>query len=136
MAGWQLDAFTSSLTAAAPATTRAYERDLRRFVAWAGERGVDAPEAVDRQLLRTYLAALTAEGKARRTIARTASSLRRSFGWLRRSGVIEVDPTTRLSAPKGDARLPHVLRADELHVLLDDPPARVADEPEAVRWRD
>jgi integrase/recombinase XerC len=136
MAGWQLDAFTSSLTAAAPATIGAYERDLRRFVSWAGDRGTDGPEAVDRQLLRTYLAVLTTEGKARRTIARTASSLRRYFGWLRRSGAIEVDPTTRLSAPKGDARLPHVLRADELHMLLDDPPARVADEPDALRWRD
>src|SRR3954470_871616 len=115
MAGWQLDAFTSSLTAAAPATISAYDRDLRRFVAWAGQRGTEGPEAVDRQLLRTYLAALTTEGKARRTIARTASSLRRYFGWLRRAGTIEVDPTTRLSAQKGDARLPHVLRADELH---------------------
>ncbi len=62
--------------------------------------------------------------------------MRRYFGWLRRSGAIEVDPTTRLSAPKGDARLPHVLRADELQVLLDDPPARVADESGALRWRD
>jgi site-specific recombinase XerD len=41
-----------------------------------------------------------------------------------------------LSAPKGDARLPHVLRADELHRLLDDPPARVDDDPEYLRCRD
>ncbi|MEY2569841.1 MAG: integrase/recombinase XerC, partial [Acidimicrobiaceae bacterium] len=75
--------------------------------------------------------------RARRTVARKASSLRRYFGWLRRTGVIAVDPTTRLSAPKGDARLPHVLRADELHVLLDEPsPDTVARGDPALRLRD
>ncbi|MEO7555764.1 MAG: tyrosine-type recombinase/integrase [Acidimicrobiales bacterium] len=134
--GWQLDGFLASLTAAAPATVTAYQGDLERFARWAGERGIAAPARVDRMLLRRYLAALTAEGKARRTIARSASSLRRYFGWLRTAGVIAVDPTTRLSAPKGDGRLPHVLRADELHVLLDDPPARtLADDP-ILRARD
>lgn len=134
--GWQLDGFVASLTAAAPATVRAYERDLRRFIAWAGEQDVREPAAVDRLVLRRYLAALTAEGKARRSIARCASSLRRYFAWLRRGGLVEVDPTTRLSAPKGDARLPHVLRADELHVLLDDPPARIVADHSALRCRD
>jgi site-specific recombinase XerD len=136
VAGWQIEAFVSSLTAAAPATTTAYARDVRRFAAWAEAKGVEAPGAVDRLFVRRYLAALTTEGKARRTIARSASSLRRYFAWLVRSGAIEADPTTRLSAPKGDARLPHVLRADELHVLLDDPPARVLDDDAAVRGRD
>jgi integrase/recombinase XerC len=50
----------------------------------------------------------------------TASSLRRYFGWLCRTGVVPEDPTTRLGAPGGSGRLPHVLRADELHQLLDD----------------
>ena len=136
MVGWQLEGFAASLTAAAPATVAAYERDLRQFVAWATEHGATEPAAVDRMLLRRYLADRTAAGKARRTIARTASSLRRYFGWLRRSGAIAVDPTTRLSAPKGEGRLPHVLRADELHVLLDDPPARTRDDDVIVRSRD
>jgi len=134
--GWQLDGFVASLTAAAPTTTSAYRRDLERFQRWAIAQGTAAPEGVDRMLLRRYLAALTAEGKARRTIARSASSLRRYFGWLRSAGVIATDPTTRLSAPKGDGRLPHVLRADELHVLLDDPPARTLDDNPIVRTRD
>src|SRR3954468_11582851 len=103
MPGWQLDAFSSSLTAAAPATLAAYRRDLERFTRWAGEQGVAGPEAVDRMVLRRYLAALTAEGKARRTIARSASSLRRYFGWLRRCGAIDVDPTNRSSHTQGAA---------------------------------
>jgi site-specific recombinase XerD len=133
---WRVDDFVDSLTSVSEATVEAYRRDVDGFIAWADRAGLDGPGAVDRLTLRRYLAALTTRRKAKRTIARAASSLRRYFGWLLRTGVIAVDPTARLSAPKGDARLPHVLRADELHRLLDDPPARVDDDPAYLRCRD
>jgi len=118
---WRLDEFERSLTAVASATLGAYRRDIEAFVAWSERAGVTEPTGVDRLLLRRYLAYLTTRRYARRSIARSASSLRRYFGWLRRTGVIVDDPARTLSAPKGDARLPRVLRADELHVLLDEP---------------
>jgi site-specific recombinase XerD len=133
---WRVEDFVDSLTSVSTATVEAYQRDVNGFVAWADRAGLDGPGAVDRLALRRYLAALTTRRKAKRTIARTASSLRRYFGWLLRTGVIAADPTARLSAPKGDARLPHVLRADELHRLLDDPPARVDDDAAHLRCRD
>ena len=40
------------------------------------------------------------------------------------------------SAPRGDGRLPRVLRQDELVTLLDDPPAAIADDDPDVRIRD
>jgi site-specific recombinase XerD len=133
---WRLDEFARALTGVAPATTAAYRRDVHQFTVWAERAGIDGPEAVDRVTLRRYLASLSTRRQAKRTIVRAAASLRRYFGWLRRTGVIAIDPTTRLSAPKGEARLPRVLRADELHRLLDEPPARVADDPAPVRARD
>ena len=133
---WRVDDFVGSLTSVSEATVEAYRRDVNGFVAWADRAGLDGPNAVDRLTVRRYLASLTTRRKAKRTIARTASSLRRYFGWLLRTDAIGVDPTARLSAPKGEARLPHVLRADELHRLLDDPPAGVDDDPEFVRCRD
>jgi integrase/recombinase XerC len=133
---WGIDAFTDSLTSVSAATVTAYRRDVDGFVAWAERAGIDGPERVDRLHLRRYLASLTTRRKAKRTIARTASSLRRYFGWQLRTGRINVDPTARLSAPKGEARLPHVLRSDELHRLLDDPPASIDDDPEHIRARD
>ena len=117
---WQLERFEGSLTGVAPATVEAYGRDLRSFVTWAERRGLDGPESVDRTTLRRYLAFLSTQGKARRTIARRASAVRRYFGWLRRTGVVATDPSAGLSAPKGEARLPRVLRPDELRTLLAD----------------
>jgi site-specific recombinase XerD len=133
---WHLDAFAASLTAASPATVRAYRSDLDAFVGWLARLGLSTPAEVDRRVLRRYVSHLTTRRYARRTIARKASALRRYFGYLHRTGTIRVDPAAGLSTPAGGGRLPRVLRADELHTLLDDPPARVRDDPPALRRRD
>ena len=133
---WRLDAFTASLTAAAPATVSAYRSDLEAFVGWAERLGLCSPQEVDRRALRRYVAYLATRRYARRTIARKASALRRYFGYLRRSGVIPTDPASGLSVPPGGGRLPRVLRAEELSTLLDEPPARVLEDPPALRRRD
>jgi site-specific recombinase XerD len=116
---WSRDEFARSLTAVSGATAEAYQSDLAAFVAWAERLGVDGPGAIDRLTLRRYLAYLSTRRYARRTIARKASTLRRYFAWLQRTGRIEHDPARSLSAPKGDARLPRVLRGDELEALLE-----------------
>jgi site-specific recombinase XerD len=126
---WQLERFEGSLTGVAPATAEAYGRDLRSFVTWAERLGLAGPESVDRTTLRRYLAFLSTQGKARRTIARRASAVRRYFGWLRRTGAVTTDPSAGLSAPKGEARLPRVLRPDELRTLLADDEVRPASRP-------
>lgn len=133
---WDLDGFSRSLTAASPATVDAYRRDLADFVEWAERASLEGPEGVDRRTLRRYLAYLGTRRYARRTIARKASSIRRYFGWLARTGVLAVDPSSGLSAPSGEGRLPRVLRADELTTLLDAPPVVVDSDPEHVRLRD
>ena len=133
---WRVDDFAASLTSLAPASVAAYRRDVEAFIEWAGRLGVTGPAEVDRRVVRRYLAHLGTRKRASRTVARNLSSLRRWFRWLRRQGELSIDPTAGLSAPKGDARLPHVLRADELAQLLDDPPARVAADDPAIRSRD
>jgi site-specific recombinase XerD len=133
---WELERFTTSLASAAPATVAAYRSDLDAFVAWAARSGIDAPGAVDRLVLRRYLAHLATRRYARRTVARKASSLRRYFAWAARTGRVAVDPAAGLTAPSGTGRLPRVLRADELATLLDEPPAVVDGDDPAVRLRD
>jgi site-specific recombinase XerD len=114
---WQEEGFQRSLTAASPATVSAYVSDLSAFAEWAERASITGPERVDRRVLRRYLAYLGTRRYARRTIARKASTLRRYFGWLVRSGTLTADPSAGLSAPSGEGRLPRVLRDDELEVL-------------------
>jgi integrase/recombinase XerC len=134
--GWDLEEFGRSLTSVSVATVRAYRTDLRAFTEWAGRAGLGGPAAVDRRTLRRYLAYLGTRRYARRTIARKASALRRYFRWSVRTGRLAVDPCIGLSAPSGGGRLPRVLRPEELHILLDSPPARVDGDDDGVRLRD
>jgi site-specific recombinase XerD len=134
--GWSLDRFVASLSGLAPATVQAYASDVVAFADWAERGGLDDPAGVDRLLLRRYLAYLTTRRYARRTIARKAAALRRYFAWLQRTGVIKADPAARLSAPRGEGRLPEVLGQAEIHALLDEPPAAVDADPDEIRLRD
>ncbi len=124
--GWALDQFASSL-AVADSTRSAYLRDVSAFIEWVGRTGVDAPAQLRRTHVRAHLANLTTRGLASRTIARRAASLRRYSAWLARTGRVPSDPTAGVSAPRGSARLPRVLRADELHQILEDPVHPAAD---------
>jgi integrase/recombinase XerC len=116
---WAEDDFVRSLVGAAPNTAAAYGRDLAQFVAWAERAGLGGPAEVTPLTLRRYLASLDTRRLQRRTIARKAAALRRYFGWARRRGLVTNDPARRLSAPRGEARLPRVLKERELDVLLD-----------------
>lgn len=137
MAAWHVEGFVASLTSSAANTVAAYRSDLLAFVEWAATRDVVAPEHVDRLLLRRYVAFLGANpdgAMARRSVARHVSSLRRYFRYLRREGVLEIDPSTSLRAPSGDGRLPRVLDHADVSTLLDGPAPE--DEPHWRRLRD
>ena len=132
-AQWQVEAFVHAVPIA-PATLQVYRRDLIAAVTWFDRAGLDGPAAVTRKVLRRYLAALTTRALAPRTIARKCAAIRRYFGWLTTTGVIDPDPSAGLSAPRGAARLPRVLKADELRQLIDEPgPVDPADAMIVVR---
>jgi len=135
MAWYERD-FLASLTSVAPRTVEAYASDLVAFTTWAERGHATGPGDVDRTLLRRYVAHLATRRYAKRSIARKVSALRRYFAWAARTGRIAADPSSGLSAPRGDGRLPRVLRQDELTTLLDDPPASVANDDPSVRARD
>lgn len=128
---WELESFEASLTSLGDGSRAVYARDLRDFCRWAERNGAPLPGDVDRRVVRRYLGHLDAGGYARRTTARKASVLRRYFDWARRRGLVPRDPTLGLATPKGEARLPRVLRDDELTILLDEPrPAARAVDPD------
>lgn len=115
---WEIDGYRRAVAGLSQATVRAYVRDVTQFAEWAKRSSLDAPGAVDRIVLRRYLAYLSTRRYARSTISRTASSLRGYFAWATRRGLCSSDPAARLSAPSPDSKLPRVLGVDELEQLL------------------
>jgi len=116
--GWDQEAFVRSLSSLSANTVDAYRGDVGDFVVWAERAGLTGPAAVDHLVLRRYLSFLTTRRMAKRSIARKAAALRRYFAWLHRTGLLATDPSRRLAAPRGEGRLPHVLKSDELEALF------------------
>jgi integrase/recombinase XerC len=133
---WGVDGFLASLSAYSPQTRRAYEHDVREFVAWAERGGCPEPASADRRVLRRYLASLSTRGFARRSIARKVAAVRGYLRYLHRAGAISADPGRALRAPKGEARLPRVPAVAETVEILETASERVdagrasADGPE------
>jgi integrase/recombinase XerC len=99
-------------------TQRAYLGDVRDLVGYARRHGVSDLAGLDLALLRSWLASLTSAGRARATVARRAAAARTFLAWAVRTGRIPVDPSARLLAPRRQATLPTVLRADEAAALM------------------
>src|SRR5262249_52022719 len=124
---WDVDGYVASLTAVSPHTREAYGRDARQFVEWAERGGCATPDALDHAALRRYLAYLTTQRLAKRTIARKAAGLRSFLRYLKRHGAV-CDSGRTLRTPKGSARLPRAPQAGEAVALLG---RAAASEPEA-----
>lgn len=129
------DAYLTHLTRVrrlSAATVRAYGGDLRDL-ADALPPGTPV-ERVDLEHLREWLWRATQRGDARSTLARRTAAARGFFGWALEEGLIPVDPSLRLVAPKRGRTLPKVATARALDELLADMAARAAaGEPSALR---
>lgn len=128
---WRLEDFARAMTDVCPDTARAYRRDVSAFIEWAERGGVRQPAEVTPLLVRRYLGYLATTRKARSTVARRVSSLRRWAKWLLRHDLVQADFTQRVSTPRGGARLPRVVNSRELGVLLGDKPATGDNKPHA-----
>lgn len=114
------------------ATVRAYRSDLRDLRSSVSDAAL---ESVDLEMLRDWLWRATQRGDARSTLARRTAAARSFFGWAQEQGLIELDPSLRLVAPKRGRTLPTVASKDAMERLLDD--QRVAAESgEPIALRD
>jgi integrase/recombinase XerC len=133
---WQVTNFEASLVSVANSTRAVYLRDLNSFVQWAESGGCNGPSEIGRRNLRRYLGYLDTRGYAKRTISRKASVLRRYFRWCVSTGRIDADPTVSLSAPRGESRLPRVLRDEEIAQILDTDSTDTVDDSDPRNLRD
>ena len=128
--------FLATQRNASPHTIAAYRNDLNGFISFVRkERGSAAvAKTVDHLLLRLYLASLNGVNKqqhqagyAKSSIGRKLAAVRAFFGWLVRTGQLEVNPAELIATPKREQRLPFHLNIDQTVTLIE-APAHTAHE--------
>jgi integrase/recombinase XerC len=125
-----LDAYGSHLAderMLARHTTRAYLADAAQLAAFCAGFGIDDPDDVEPLVLRRHLAGLAGAGYARSSVARKAATARSLFRLLCKRGLVATDPAAALGTPKGERRLPKVLRRDQVETLLGVPDPATPD---------
>lgn len=111
---------------ASPLTVDNYRRDLFQGLDYFSfqlkkEDYHISPVDVDFKLFRNYLAFLQKKGLARSTVARRLAAWRTFYRYLRREGIIEDNPMSRVKSPKLEKRLPKFLYEDEAAILVEAP---------------
>jgi len=95
----------------------AYSADLQRFNVFMGGSG-GLPGTED---LRRYLDHLYDSGLGSRSVARHLTTLRNFFGFLLREGLIAIDPTEHLRAPRQWQTIPKYLNLQQIEQLIEAP---------------
>ncbi|MET7767588.1 tyrosine recombinase XerC [Nocardia sp. NPDC005366] len=118
-------------------TVRAYVGDARSLLAHLYAQSADsAIGELDLALLRSWLAAQSARGAARTTMARRASSARTFTAWLTTTGRLPLDPGLRLGSPTSHRVLPAVLGQRQAVGAMDAAQSGAAQrDPMALRDR-
>lgn len=143
-----LQAFLTHLEAGkgySPATLRAYENDLLQFHHFLHRfadtaQGLEAPDRVQRDEVRRYLAELHRQGVRKSSVARKLSSLRSFFKHCAARGLMQHNPAQGVRNPRQDKPQPKALNVDQSLAMLDSRQHRAAKPKDpremALRLRD
>lgn len=101
-------------------TLQSYKRDLKQF-----KRYLEACELhynrVKEEDIKDYIKELQEQGKKPSSISRCIASIRSFYQFILKNRKIKIDPTANVQSPKIEKRVPSVLTAKEVELLLDQP---------------
>ena len=101
-------------------TLQSYKRYISQFEKYVEENQIDYIK-VDEKNVKDYLGYLQEIGKKSSTVSRNLASIRSFYQFLVRNKKVLVDPTNSIQAPKIEKRVPSILTAKEVELLLDQP---------------
>jgi site-specific recombinase XerD len=97
-------------------TLKSYGDGVRGFLRWCDTNG--HTPALDRDLVKTWVAELLESGAEPATARARQLGLRRFSAWLEEEGEVDTDPLLGLKAPKLDSKVTESLTDDELRRLI------------------
>ena len=101
-------------------TLQSYNRDITQFEKYVEENQIEYTKVEEKEV-KDYLDYLQEIGKKTSTVSRNLASIRSFYQYLVRNKKVLQDPTSNIQAPKIEKRVPSILTAKEVELLLDQP---------------
>jgi integrase/recombinase XerD len=114
-----------------PNTLASYRRDLRAYVLWLSEAGLDVGSVTEGDLQR-YVSGLRDGGAAPASVKRATVVVTSMHRFLADEGLASADPTANVEVPRVPQSIPKALTVDQMTSLLN---SVGGDDPVALRDR-
>ncbi len=101
-------------------TVQSYTRDIVQYIDYCTVRGLNYLVA-DNNLVRGFLDSLAALGKSISTCTRMLASVRSFYRFLMSKQLVKINPADGIHLQKAEQKLPGVLEANEVMLLLAQP---------------
>ncbi len=101
-------------------TLQSYRRDIEQYQKYIEINKINYAK-VEAEQISGYLDYMKNIGKKSSTISRSLASIRAFYQYLLRNKKVKKDPTEGIQSPKIDKRVPTVLSAQEVELLLEQP---------------
>lgn len=114
-------AYLSEVKRTSANTREAYIRDITQFISYCADNNIHNIAKVNESFIRKYIDYLAVLGKSEATTTRITASLRCYFKYLISADVVKTNPTSAIKFKKSVKKLPGVLEAGEIVLLLSQP---------------
>jgi len=103
------------------ASLNSYRQDLKHYSTYLADNEIRSIDKVDTEVLIQFIKFLTEKGLSPKTISRTQSTLRNFHQFLLNQNIIDMNPAIKLTAVRGEKKLPEYLTIEEMEILLGTP---------------
>lgn len=104
-----------------PNTLASYQRDLQKIINLCEKEKISNWSQLTTHQLRLFIGQLHRQGLSAKSLGRLLSSLRGLYRYLMKENICQQDPSTGITPPKAEKRLPKLLDIDRTQQLLDTP---------------
>ena len=101
-------------------TLQSYKRDLKQFKKYLESYEIHYNRVKENDI-KDYIREMQEQGKKASSISRGIASIRSFYQFVLKNKKIKVDPTQNIQSPKIEKRIPSVLTAKEVELLLNQP---------------
>jgi len=102
-------------------TVRAYQNDLEKLESYLSHQGIEKVSKITETSLNSYILYLEKDGMSPASVSRHIASMKAFLLFLLRNGIINIDPSERIKAPKVVKKPPHILDEKKILELLKQP---------------